>query len=83
MIEEKVRYEARLEIKAAYDPLELMPSDLERVEDDLRDTLEQLKNYSAKKAQDEVHREFRFDLCPACQKVILSAPLGGLPPVAP
>ena len=83
LLDERVRYEARLEIKAAYDPLELMAEDLAKAEEELHHLLEQLKTYSAKKAQDEIYREFRFDLCPGCQKAVLAAPLGGLPPVQP
>ena len=83
LLDEQVRYEARLEIKAAYDPMELMPEDLAKAQEELHDLLEQLKGYSEKQAQDEVYRKFQFDLCPGCQKAVLAAPLGGLPPIKP
>jgi hypothetical protein len=41
--------------------------------------VEFLQNYSAEKAQDEVYREFRFDLCATCQKQYLESPLGPRP----
>ncbi len=76
LLDAPVRYEVRIEVKSAYDPLELMPEDLARVEEELRATLERLKDYSAERAQDEVYRAFRFDLCATCQRAFLSAPLG-------
>lgn len=71
-----VRYELRIEVKSAYDPLELTSEDLARAEEELRDLVAKLKDYSPERAQDEVYREFRFDLCATCQKGFLRNPLG-------
>jgi hypothetical protein len=79
LLDAPVRYEVRVEVKSAYDPLEITAEDLARAEDDLRRILERLKDYSAERAQDEVYRAFSFDLCATCQRAFLEAPLGRPP----
>lgn len=76
LLDAPVRYEVRIEVKSAYDPLELTSEDLAKAEGELRDLLAKLKDYSADQAQDEVYRDFRFDLCATCQKLFLKNPLG-------
>lgn len=76
LLDAPVRYEVRIEVKSAYDPLELSEEDLARAEDELKKVLEELKDYTAEQAQDEVYRRFRFDLCATCQKGFLKNPLG-------
>ncbi len=76
LLDAPVRYEVRIEVKSAYDPLELTDEDLARARDELARALEALKDYPAERAQDEVYREFRFDLCATCQREYLKAPLG-------
>ncbi len=75
LLDAPVRYEVRIEVKSAYDPLELTTEDLAKAADELKRAIEALQGYSAQKAQDEVYREFRFDLCAGCQKEYLKAPL--------
>jgi hypothetical protein len=79
LLDAPVRYEVRIEVKSAYDPLELTGEDLEKAAGELKRTVDFLQNYSAEKAQDEVYREFRFDLCATCQKQYLQSPLGPRP----
>jgi hypothetical protein len=76
LLDAPVRYEVRIEVKSAYDPLELTEEDLAKAAEELKRSVELLKTYSAEKAQDEVYREFRFDLCATCQKAYLQSPLG-------
>ena len=76
LLDAPVRYEVRIEVKSAYDPLELTSEDLANAAAGLKDAIESAKNLSAEEAQDEVYREFRFDLCRTCQKAFLKAPLG-------
>ena len=66
---------------SAYDPLELTEEDLAKAERELKALIESLREYSSEKAQDEVHREFRFDLCATCQKAFLANPLGRSRPI--
>ena len=76
LVDENVRYVARIELFAAYDPMELTEADLEKDFDrELRELIERMKTLDPEKAQDEVHREFRFDLCPACRKKYARDPL--------
>ena len=76
LLDAPVRYEVRIEVKSAYDPLELTTEDLANAAAGLKNAIESAKNLSAEEAQDEVYREFRFDLCRTCQKAFLKAPLG-------
>ncbi len=76
LLDAPVRYEVRIEVKSAYDPLEITEEDLARAREELRELVERLRDYSPSKAQDEVYREFRFDLCATCQKAFLADPLG-------
>lgn len=79
LLDAPVRYEVRIEVKSAYDPLEITEEDLARAEENLRKALERLKDYTAQQAQDEVYRSFAFDLCAMCQRAFLSNPLGRTP----
>ncbi len=76
LLDAPVRYEVRIEVKSAYDPLEVTPDALAKAEQELHEVLERLKTYSAAQAQDEVYREFHFDLCATCQRAFLVEPLG-------
>ena len=40
------------------------------------DLVEQMKSISTDELQDQVHRRFRYSLCPACQRKFLANPLG-------
>jgi len=76
LLDAPVRYEVRIEVKSAYDPLELTDDDLAKAAEDLKQAVEAVQNLSAEDAMDEVYREFRFDLCRTCQKQFIRAPLG-------
>jgi hypothetical protein len=76
LLDAPVRYEVRIEVRSAYDPLELTQEDLTHADVQLRELIAKLRDYPADRAQDEVYREFRFDLCATCQKSFLASPLG-------
>jgi hypothetical protein len=76
LLDAPLRYEVRIEVKSAYDPLELTDEDLAKAAEELKRAIERLKDYPVDRAQDEVYREFRFDLCATCQKEFLKSPLG-------
>ena len=72
----EVRYEVRIEVKAAYDPLALTDEDLEKdYRQEIARLLSQLEGASEVEAQDQVYRAFDFDLCPACQRRYVREPL--------
>jgi hypothetical protein len=76
LLDAPVRYEVRIEVKSAYDPMELTDEDLANASRNLKAAVEAVKNLSADDAMDEVYKEFRFDLCRTCQKLFIKAPLG-------
>lgn len=76
LLDAPVRYEVSIEVKSAYDPLELMEEDLVDAGEEMKRLIEKLKTYSPEAAQDEVYRKFAFDLCATCQKLFLKNPLG-------
>ena len=79
LIDEEVRYQVHIVVQAAYDPMEITREDLAKSGDfDWKTLMENLANLTEKEAQDQIHRELRFDLCPPCQKLYLAAPLPGL-----
>jgi hypothetical protein len=72
----KVRYEVKLEVKAAYDPLNITDEDLTQdFGQEFATALEQLEAMSTEEAQDQVYRLFEFDLCSACQRRYVKNPL--------
>lgn len=76
LADEAVRYEVRIQVYAAYDPLELTPDDLaddRRAE--IHALLDKLKRMDPQEVEDSVYKEFRFDLCMACQRRYLRSPL--------
>ena len=76
LVESDVRYELKIEVKAAYDPMELTDDDLEKDHAaEMAKIVAQLKNITEAEAMDEVYRTFRFDLCMPCQKKYLKRPL--------
>jgi hypothetical protein len=78
LVNSDVRYEVTIEVKAAYDPLELTRKDLERdFQAEMRRLLEQMHGMTPEEAQNQVYRVLKFDLCPPCQKVYLERPMPG------
>jgi hypothetical protein len=76
LVDSEVRYELRMEIKAAYDPLVLSDEDLQKdYRTEIAGVLRQLEGLSTVEAQNEVYRVFDFDLCRACQRRLVHNPL--------
>ena len=77
LIDSDVRYLVKIEVYAAYDPLELSATDMERnIEGEMAVLLESMKTMDPKELENQVYRRFSFDLCPSCQKGFLADPLG-------
>jgi hypothetical protein len=75
----EVRYEVRIEVKAAYDPLEISAEDMEKdYRAEIANVLRQLEGLSVTEAQNQVYRAFDFDLCPACQRRYIDSLLSGV-----
>ncbi len=79
LLDADVRYLVKIEGYAAYDPLELTRRDLQRDFDvEMKALMETLSSLGEAEAQDQVHRAFAFDLCPACWRKYIKDPLAGL-----
>ena len=75
---EPVRYEARIQVYAAYDPLEITLDDLtEDHRAQIRALLRRLEDLDPQEVEDSVYKELRYDLCMACQKRYIRSPLPG------
>ena len=73
LIESDVRYVLDIEVRAAYDPMEISSSDLERDFDkEYRKAIEAASAQSADELQKQVYFQGRYDLCPPCQRELLS-----------
>jgi len=76
LADEPIRYEARIQVYAAYDPLELTPDDLARdPKAEIRALIRRLGRMDPQEVEDSVYKELRFDLCMACQRRYIKAPL--------
>jgi hypothetical protein len=72
----EVRYEVRIEVKAAYDPLALTEDDLAQdFRSEIAKVLRQLEGMPEAEAQNQVYRQFEFDLCAGCQRRYVREPL--------
>jgi len=76
LADEDARYVVRIEVYAAYDPMEITAADLAKDHSkEVRELLEKMAEMDPEKIEDQVYKTFRFDLCPACQGKYLSDPL--------
>lgn len=76
LLEENTRYQVRIIVQAAYDPLEIVREDLEKdLRAEMKEALEAAKKQSPEALQDQIYREMHFDLCPPCQREFLKAPI--------
>ena len=58
LIDEEVRYQVKVVVQAAYDPMEISTTDLEKTSpDSWKSLLKKLENLSAEEAQDQVYRD--------------------------
>ena len=78
LVDSGVRYIARIEVFAAYDPMELTAEDLKRDRmKEIRELAQRLAGLDPRELEDQVYKSFTFDLCPECQKEYLKRPLPG------
>lgn len=76
LVESDVRYEVKIEVKAAYDPLEITEDDLAKdPKAEMAKIIAQLAGVTEAEAMDEVYRTFKFDLCMPCQQRYLKKPI--------
>ncbi|HET6441794.1 MAG TPA: hypothetical protein VFH53_05395 [Phycisphaerae bacterium] len=76
LADEDTRYVVKVEVYAAYDPMEITDADLaEDKSEEVQELLEQMADMDAEQLEDQVHKTFRFDLCLACQARYVQDPL--------
>ena len=77
LVEADLRYVVKLEVYAAYDPLEITEEDLEEDHmEEISQLIKQMDDMDEQALEDQVYKNFRFDLCPECHKKFLKDPLG-------
>ena len=77
LIEESVRYILKIELSAAYDPLELTRDDLlQDFDGEYRSILRQISASSAEALGEQVHAVRSYDLCGRCHTSYLQDPFG-------
>jgi len=77
LVDEDVRYILKMEVYAAYDPMELTGEDIAKEHSkELAERLEKMKGMNAGEAEDGVHKRMEFDLCAGCQREFVKNPLG-------
>ncbi len=75
-----LRYVAKIEVFAAYDPLEITFEDLTRDHTrEIHDLLRQCAGMTEEELMQDVYVRFEFDLCRRCQRAYLKNPLAPAP----
>lgn len=78
--EDDLRYVVKLEVYAAFDPLQMDEGDDDRDNlQELHEILERIDDAASSQLGDDVYQSMRFDLCPECRKKFLKNPLGRKP----
>ncbi len=71
-----LRYSVNIDVRAAYDELEIGLADLVRDHrDELLRLIERLSSQATDEVEASVYKKFKLDLCPSCQKAYLMDPL--------
>jgi hypothetical protein len=71
-----VRYIAKIQVYAAYDPLEITSKDLLRDHtEDIERLLKQCEQMTEEELMRDVYVDFEFNLCSPCQKIYVANPL--------
>ena len=77
LLDEDVHYKVRIQVYAAYDPMELTEDDLAKDHRaEMLRLLRQLEKQDPESVQDSVYREMDFDICPVCRREFIADPLG-------
>jgi hypothetical protein len=69
------RYIVKVEIYAAAGHVDLTRREKESPESQMQDVLRELAEANPDEIEDQTYRAFRFDVCDACRKVLMSKPL--------
>lgn len=76
-----LRYTVTIDVRAAYDEIEIGLADLVRSHrQEILALIERLRHCDPAEIEEQVYKQFRLDLCPACQRAYLRDPLRFRPP---
>ncbi|MCC6144509.1 MAG: hypothetical protein IT368_11950 [Candidatus Hydrogenedentes bacterium] len=71
-----LRYTVTIDIRAAYDTLEVSLMDLVRSHrQEILDLIAQMEKADIRQVEEQIYKQIRLDLCPACQRAYLLDPL--------
>lgn len=71
-----LRYRVKIDVRAAYDELEISLADLVRDHrEEMLKLVEQMKDMDPSEIEETVYKAFQVDLCPACQRAYIRNPL--------
>ena len=71
-----LRYSVKIDVRAAYDQLEVSLADLVRDHRaEILALIERMKHKDPKEIEETVYKSFSFDLCPSCQRAYIKEPL--------
>ena len=71
-----LRYVVRVEVSQAFEPTAEEPEDERDYLQEVHEMLETVDDVSDVDGADDIYRQMRFDLCPACHRKFLKNPLG-------
>ncbi len=72
----ELRYTVKIDVRAAYDELEVGLTDLVRDHrQEMLDLIERIKNKDPKKLEETIYKFITLDLCPKCQQAYIRDPL--------
>ena len=79
LLKSNVRYVVKVEVYAAYDPLEITEEDLAQAnQENWEKLLEELRHVDPDKATSQIYVSFKYDLCRDCRMRYVEDPLRGL-----
>ncbi|HIJ65029.1 MAG TPA: hypothetical protein HPP77_03690 [Candidatus Hydrogenedentes bacterium] len=74
--EHALRYTVKIDVRAAYDELEIGLAELVRNHrQELLDLIERLKNKDPRELEETIYKCITLDLCPSCQRAYIRGPL--------
>jgi hypothetical protein len=78
--EGELRYVAKIQVYAAYDPLDITFQELQRdYTKEMEQILEKCKDLTEEELMRDVYVQFQFDLCRACQHAYIKDPMPSAP----
>ncbi|MBI4558979.1 MAG: hypothetical protein HY706_15460 [Candidatus Hydrogenedentes bacterium] len=76
LAQDALRYTVKIDVRAAYDELEVHLADLVRDHRaEILALIERLKHKDPREIEETVYKAFKLDLCPACHRAYIRDPL--------